>query len=102
MVTGFFVDPTNDFYPTVFFVFQTFNLSYSVTIYLRIFFDTYMIDLTDICFGFVFSTLNLPAIVYWINHISYKYIIYAIILFDLSVTAKSVGNVGFKTAGIFI
>lgn len=61
-----------------------------------------MIDLTDICFGFVFSTLNLPTIVYWINHISYKYIIYAIILFDLSVTAKSVGNVGFKTAGIFI
>lgn len=63
-----------------------------------------MIDLTDICFGFVFSTLNLPAIVYWINHtgISYKYITYAIILFDLSVTAKSVGNVGFKTAGIFI
>lgn len=90
-----FFCPTNDFYPTVFFVFQTFNLSYSVTlthgIYLRIFFDTYMIDLTDICFGFVFSTLNLPAIVYWINHISYKYITYAIILFDLSVTAKSVG-----------
>lgn len=101
-----FFCPTNDFYPTVFFVFQTFNLSYSVTlthgIYLRIFFDTHMIDLTDICFGFVFSTLNLPAIVYWINHISYKYITYAIILFDLSVTAKSVGNVGFKTAGIFI
>lgn len=58
MVTGFFC-PTNDFYPTVFFIFQTFNLSYSVTlthgIYLRIFFDTYMIDLTDICFGFVFT-----------------------------------------------
>lgn len=54
-----FFCPTNDFYPTVFFVFQTFNLSYSVTlthgIYLRIFFDTYMIDLTDICFGFVFT-----------------------------------------------
>lgn len=62
----------------------------------------YMIDLIDICFGFVFLILNLFVIVYWINYILYKYIIYVIILFDLLVIVKSVGNVGFKIVGIFI
>lgn len=62
----------------------------------------YMVDLIDICFGFVFLILNLFVIVYWINYILYKYIIYVIILFDLLVIVKSVGNVGFKIVGIFI
>lgn len=69
---------------------------------MRIFFDMYMIDLIDKCFGFVFLILNLFVIVYWNNYNLYKYIIYVIILFDLLVIVKSVGNVGFKIVGIFI
>lgn len=69
---------------------------------MRIFFDMYMIDLIDICLGFFLLILNLFVIVYWINYILCKYIIYVIILFDLLVIVKSVGNVGFKIVGIFI
>lgn len=62
----FVICPTNALPGYVyFFVFPTYNLSFSVTlthrIYLTIFFSTQ--DLTDSVFFFI-STLNLPAIKY--------------------------------------